>query len=374
MHSRIPVNAPIAAIDPIMDEITTKVARIVQSGWWINGVEVSSFEDGFAAYCDVPHCAGVGNGTDGLELALRSIGAEGAEVITVANAGGYTTAACRLVGARPVYIDVTSDRLVMDVEAVAAALTDDTRAVVATHLYGNTVDIGRLREELALAGHDDVMIIEDGSQAHGARLPDGRRVGSAGDISVFSFYPTKNLGALGDAGAVVTRHSWIHDRLVALKQYGWTARYESTVPKGRNSRMDEIQAGVLNVKLPHLDAWNEERRRIVRVYQAALPPHIQMVTDTNGAAHLAVVRHPHRKVLAAHLDHLGIGTGVHFPVLDPEQPSQVDLPSTRLDLPESELACVEILTIPAYPGMPSDSIERVAAGLASFSSDQEGTT
>jgi dTDP-4-amino-4,6-dideoxygalactose transaminase len=343
------------------------VAKVIDSGWWLGGDETRLFEEEWAEFCEVPFCLGVANGTDGLELALRVIGAAEHEIVTVANAGGYTTTACRLVGAHPSYVDVDPGTLTMDVDAAVAAVQPQTKAIVATHLFGNVVDVDALRSQLAAIDRSDVVIIEDGSQAHGAALR-GRRVGSLGDLAVFSFYPTKNLGALGDAGAVVCHDGAFHERLVALHQYGWTERYRSQFAFGRNSRMDELQAAVLRVKLPLLDEWNAERRRIGELYATAvMGSEVRLVSDTSvGVVHLAVVRSSQRDQLREHLADAAIATGVHFPILDPDQPSQSDLPSSDDGLTRSRAALEEILTLPCFPGMLDEEKDRVAEALSSF--------
>jgi dTDP-4-amino-4,6-dideoxygalactose transaminase len=232
------------------------------------------------------------------------------------------------------------------------------------------VDIVALRAALAESGRADVIIIEDASQAHGARLGDVP-TGSLGDIAVFSFYPTKNLGALGDAGAVLCRDPALFDRLKALHQYGWAERYLSTVSYGRNSRIDEIQAAVLRIKLPLLAGWNHERRLIADAYSGALRgSEVQSVNDLNddSVVHLAILRAPNRQALQQHLSALGIQWGVHFPVLDCDQESQRDLPYQSDDLVESRGALIEIITVPCFPGMSDSEVDRVSSALSSFGS------
>lgn len=370
MSLSVPVSAPARSLDPLSHALRGAIQRVVDSGRWLKGMETAAFEEEFAEYCGAGLCLGVGNGTDGLELALRAASAAGREVVTVANAGGYTTTACRLVGATPVYVDVDDARLTMNIEAAVNAVGPNTRVVVATHLYGNVVDVELLTRRLAQKGRSDVLIVEDCSQAHGASVG-GRRVGSLGDMAVFSFYPTKNLGAFGDAGAVVCRDAGLHDELAALHQYGWTSRYRSTVPYGRNSRMDEVQAAVLRVKLPHLDEWNDERRRIVGVYGSAISgTDLRLATDhtDGGVAHLAVFRCEARDDLRNHLASLAIGSDVHYPVLDCDQESQRGLHVRRETLSCSESARDEIVTLPCFPGMMDAELAQVVDGLASFTS------
>lgn len=365
---RVHVNVPSRRLAPFLDEVTERVGAVVRSGMWLNGTETATFQEAFSAYCGVPHCLGVGNGTDGLELALTAAGTRGGEVITVANAGGYTTTACRIVGATPVYVDVLRDTLLLDPNGLDATLSPDTRAIVVTHLFGNVADTQAVRKALASAGRNDVVVIEDCSQAHGAAL-NGHAVGGDGDISVFSFYPTKNLGGLGDAGAVLSRDPTVQAQLAALHQYGWTSRYDSTVPFGRNSRMDEIQAAVLNLALPYLDAWNDQRRAIVRRYADATAGsglHWVTETDGGGVAHLAVLRTRSRERLRRHLDAAGIDSDVHYPKLDFEQTSQIGLPARRGSLVNTMEARDEITTVPCFPGMANDEVERVADALNSY--------
>ncbi len=366
--SRIRVSVPGRHLRPLLGEVSERIDAVVRSGRWLKGPETGAFQTTFASYCEVDYCLGVGNGTDGLELALSAAGARGGEVITVANAGGYTTTACRIVGATPVYVDVLEESLVLDPTTVEPMLGPQTRAVVVTHLFGNLADTAAIRGILAAAGRSDVLIIEDGSQAHGATL-NGRKVGSNGDMSVFSFYPTKNLGALGDGGAVLCRNAHTAEHIEALHQYGWTSRYESSIPYGRNSRMDEIQAAVLNVKMPYLDEWNAERRSIVRRYsQAIRGSGLKMVTESHdgAVAHLAIVRTADAARLRNHLDTAGIDTDVHYPRLDFEQPSQSGLPDRRGALINSVAARGEIVTVPCFPGMTDGEVDRVAEALASF--------
>lgn len=365
---RVSINVPSRRLTPFLSELTEGIEAVVRSGMWLNGTETATFQKAFSVYCGVPHCLGVGNGTDGLELALTAAGTRGGEVITVANAGGYTSTACRIVGATPVYVDVLSDTLVLDPNGLDAMLGPDTRAIVVTHLFGNVADTQAVCNALTSAGRDDVVVIEDCSQAHGATL-NGHAVGGDGDIAVFSFYPTKNLGGLGDAGAVLSRDPTTQAKLAALHQYGWTSRYDSTVPFGRNSRIDEIQAAVLNLALPHLDAWNEQRRAIVRRYaDAATGSGLRLVTDVDdgGVAHLAVLRTRSRERLRHHLDAVGIDSDVHYPKLDFEQRSENGLPARRGSLINSLAARDQIVTIPCFPGMTNDEVERVTDALNSY--------
>jgi dTDP-4-amino-4,6-dideoxygalactose transaminase len=280
-------------------------------------------------------------------------------VLTVANAGGYATTAIRATGATPAYVDVDADLLGMDPAPLAHAITPRTRAIVVTHLYGRLAHIDAIAR---LAQERDVPLIEDCAQAHGASL-DGRKAGTFGAVGCYSFYPTKNLGALGDAGALVTSDPALAARIAELRTYGWRSKYRVATPGGMNSRMDELQAAVLRVKLPHLDAWNARRREIALRYAAAIEnPLIELPPTLPGSddvVHLYVVRTEQRDALRAHLGAVGIATDVHYPVPDHRQPGWADAKPPRL--PHTERACDEVLTLPCYPELKEAEIAAVAA-------------
>lgn len=299
--------------------IEPSVSNVMASGWWISGAAGKRFASDFAEFVGVQHCIPVANGTDALEIALRIVGCPGQEVITVANAGGYASTASRLVGLKPVYADIDRDTLLLSIASAVSKLTNRTAAVVATHLYGSVVDVPALRMAMNAAGFSSVPIIEDCAQAHGALL-NGVRAGSMGDISTFSFYPTKNLGALGDAGAVLTSSDNVAKAARLLHQYGWTAKYRIAVKSARNSRMDEIQAAVLSALLPSLSEMNDEKESIRSRYRSALPPQIQLCASPEGSvAHLVVALTEQRDELRKFLDSKGVATDVHYPVLDCDQ-------------------------------------------------------
>ena len=265
-QDHVPVHDPGRQVAAMATELEAAAQRVMRSGWYVDGAEVGAFEREFRSYCGQNHCIAVANGTDALELALRAVGCRaGHEVVTVANAGMYATTACLQVGATPVFADIDPDTLLISPASVAKALSPQTIAVVVTHLYGKVADVPAVAE--VLAGRR-VAILEDCAQAHGARVS-GRLAGTLGDIAAFSFYPTKNLGALGDGGAVLTGRSDLAERVRLLRQYGWERRFVSRVPYGRNSRMDELQASFLRAKLPKLDAWNARRRSVVERYRGA---------------------------------------------------------------------------------------------------------
>ncbi|WP_136526187.1 DegT/DnrJ/EryC1/StrS family aminotransferase [Geomonas ferrireducens] len=360
----VPLQAPLRQYQQLATEIDTAVQSALSSGRWLFGTSVDQFEKSFAAYCCVPFVITVANGTDALEISLIAAGAKEREVITVANAGGYTTTACRIIGAIPVYVDIDPETLLMSPQHALAAVTKDTAALVVTHLYGRMAEVGAFRAGLAAMGREDVVIIEDCAQAHGALL-NGKRAGSCGDLATFSFYPTKNLGAMGDGGAIACHAPDIAAKIRALSQYGWSQRYCSTVPHGRNSRMDEIQAAILLSKLPHLDNWNERRRRIVHRYRAAASAAFNSwYTDSPAfVAHLAVCRHRQRDHVRALFSEAGVATDVHYPTLDCDQPSQQGLPMVVHDLHESRAASREIFTLPCFPEMTEDEISLVVSAL-----------
>jgi len=345
---------------PLRTRLDAAIARVQDRGWYILGPEVEAFEREFAAYCGATECVAVGNGTDALELALRALAiGRGDAVATVANAGMYGTSAIRAAGATPRYVEIDAATLLMDPTALAAALAPRTRAVIVTHLYGRLADIDALA---GVAQQRGVALIEDCAQAHGARRGE-RKAGTFGTLGCFSFYPTKNLGALGDAGAVVTSDRDLAAKLRALRTYGWGAKYHCTMAGGMNSRMDELQAAVLRVKLPHLDGWNRRRREIAARYAGAIAhPGIALpraVGEGADVAHLYVVRTRQRESLRAHLAAAGVATDIHYPVPDHLQPGGRAAPPKRL--PDTEQACAEVLSLPCYPELTDAEIDAVAA-------------
>lgn len=340
--------------------------EVLDSQRYILGPQVQAFERAFAAYVGVAHAVGVANGTDALELALRALGiGPGQRVVTVANAGFYGSTAIRMVGATPVYVDVDEATLTLSPAALRQVLaTQAVGAVIVTHLYGQLADMAAIA---ALCQQAGVALIEDCAQAHGARR-DGRCAGAWGEIGCFSFYPTKNLGALGDGGALVTDDAALAERLRSLRQYGWRAKYEVVLPDGCNSRLDELQAAVLGAKLPRLDAANAERRAIAVRYQRAfadLPLRLPASTGEDHVMHLYVVRTARRAALRAHLAAAGVATDIHYPIADHLQPllvAEAEPPA----LPASEAACAEVLTLPCFPGLGDEQVQRVIDAVRGF--------
>lgn len=339
--------------------ILAAVQRVLQSGWFVLGPEVRQFEAAFAAWVGVPHCVGVANGTDAIELGLRALGVgAGDRVATVANAGGYCTTALAAIGATPEFMDVDAGTCNVGLAEVERALHNGVRAVVVTHLYGLAVaDIAAIRDLCLMRG---TPLFEDCAQAHGAAVG-GVRVGSFGDAAAFSFYPTKNLGALGDAGAVTTASSAVQEALLRLRQYGWQGKYRVEQGGGSNSRLDELQAAILSTFLPHLDAANARRLQVAGALRAGIAQPGVRLPSWEGAeyvAHLFVVRTPRRDALRQHLAAREIACDVHYPVPDHRQPVFADR-FAAVSLPQTERLAREVLTLPCYPEMTDGDVRRV---------------
>jgi dTDP-4-amino-4,6-dideoxygalactose transaminase len=345
------------------DEINEAVARVLESGWFILGQEVEAFEEEFAAYCGLSHGIGVGSGTEALHLALLACGAgPGDEVMTVPHTAVATVAAIELTGARPVFVDIDPASYTIAPDHLESRITARTRAVVPVHLYGQAADLDPILE---IAQRHGLAVVEDCAQAHGTEYK-GRRVGSFGHVACFSFYPTKNLGAYGDGGMVVTDDGALAQKVRLLRQYGWEKRYVSSL-RGLNSRLDELQAAILRVKLRHLDEWNKARRARARLYD-------QLLAGSGVATpaemdygrhiyHLYVIRCPHRahrddleSYLAAH----GVGTGIHYPVPIHLQEAYCDLGYRRGDFPVTEACADEILSLPMYPELREDEVKEIS--------------
>ena len=360
----IPFNdlAPVHRL--LAEPLQAAVKRVIERGWFILGPEVEAFEHEFAAYHQVDHAVAVANGTDAIELALRAagIGADD-EVITVAHTAVATVAAIERTGAQPVLVDIDPISYTMSPAAAEAAITPRTRAILPVHLYGHPADLSAFS---ALAKKYHLLLIEDCAQAHGARYQD-RLVGTFGDLAAFSFYPTKNLGADGDAGAVITRDADLAAKLRRLRNYGQSSRYVHD-ERGSNSRMDEMQAAILRVKLPLLNEYNALRRRFADLYTAQLRRVITpaVPSDLYHVYHLYVIRHPQRDKLIEHLKTAGIGTLIHYPVPVHLQKAYANLGYRRGDLPTTEQISDEIVSLPLYIGLSEDDIRYVADSVNDF--------
>jgi dTDP-4-amino-4,6-dideoxygalactose transaminase len=343
--------------------IDSAVSRVLDRAWLVSGPEVAAFEEEFARYVGVQYCRSLANGTDALELGLRAVGVcTGDRVATVANAGFYTSTAVLAIGAEPFYLDVDPDTQLVSVAEIERAIAAGVRAVVATHLYGRGITaIARIAEICRGAG---VALLEDCAQAHGARI-DGQMAGSFGDIGCFSFYPTKNLGALGDGGALVTRDEQLAHRAGQFRQYGWSSKYHVELPGARNSRLDEVQAAILRGFLPLLDGWNMRRRQIAIQYSEGIQhPRVALhtIAGEQDVAHLYIVRTKDRQALQAHLKSADIASDVHYPVPDHRQSAlKSRFPDVRL--PHTEMLAQEILTLPCYPEMTDADVARVIQSI-----------
>jgi dTDP-4-amino-4,6-dideoxygalactose transaminase len=338
------------------------IERVVARGWYVLGPEVEAFESEFAAAMGAASSVGVGNGTDAIALILRALGiGPGDEVITTPLSAAYSALAIVMAGARPVFADIDPERLTLDPEQVARAIGPRTRAILPVHLYGQAADmeaIGRL------ASRHNLAVVEDCCQAHLA-TSGGRPVGTIGIAGAFSFYPTKNLGALGDGGAVVTSDRALADRVKRLRNGGQTDRYHH-VEAGVNSRLDEMQAAVLRARLPFLRGWTARRRALAARYRSALAAASATIEmpremDAGHVYHLFVVRAKARADLQARLAADGIETLIHYPIPIPRQPALAD--TRPADCPIANRACEEILSLPLHPGLSDEDADAVAAAI-----------
>ena len=344
-------------------ELDAAYARVMDSGRFILGPEVEAFEREFARYVGAAHAVGVASGTDALHLALRAVGVgTGDEVVTVAHTAIATVAAIEMAGAVPVFVDVDPVHFTLDPARVEAALSARTRAIVPVHLYGQPADMQPLLE---LSRSRGIPIVEDCAQSHGARWR-GTATGALGAAGCFSFYPTKNLGALGDGGMVVTSVAPVAERLRHLREYGWVQRYVSDTA-GFNSRLDELQAALLRVGLAHLEADNAERRELAALYhlelQGASVIRPTARADAHHVYHQYVIRSSHRDALRASLRERGVDTLVHYPVPAHLQPAYQGRLRAPGGLAHTEAAAREVLSLPLYPGLTPDEVRTVAAAI-----------
>lgn len=364
----VPQSDPKASYLEHQREIDEAIRQTLESGWYILGQQVSAFEEEFADFLGAAHCIGVANGTDALTLALRACGiGAGDAVITVSHTAVATVAAIELAGAVPLLVDIDPETFTISPQAIENAINKyqgKTRleAIIAVHLYGHPAEMRAIAE---LARRFDLRVIEDCAQAHGSKIG-GQRVGTFGDIAAFSFYPTKNLGALGDGGAVVTNDAALAKRVRLLREYGWRERYVSEIA-GMNSRLDELQAAILRVKLKHLDEENERRRQIAQIYHECLPAaSLQLPirrADVSHVYHQYVVRTGERDRLKKRLKEQGIGTLIHYPVPIHLQPAYRNRVQLGGGLPETELAACEVLSLPMYPQLGDERVERICAAI-----------
>ena len=351
-------------------EIEAAVKGVLESGCYILGNEVSSFEDEFAYYLRVAHAVGVNSGTDALELALRACGVGcGDFVVTVSHTAVATVAAIVRANAQPVFADIDPQSLAIDPQHLEDLLEKwkgpRPKAIIPVHLYGQPVDMLSILE---IARRYGLFVVEDCAQAHGAAI-NGRKVGAWGDLGCFSLYPTKNLGALGDGGIVVTNDDKLFEQVVLLREYGWQTRYVSKI-RGTNSRLDEIQAAILRVKLRYLDDENERRRMIAKVYTKSLfgsgltlP---KLIRGTVPVFHQYVIRSKERNALQAKLKEQGIGTAIHYPVPIHKHEAYCDRIFSPLPLIHTEKVVSQILSLPMYPELMDREVERVIRAILMF--------
>jgi len=345
---------------PVVD---AAIRRVIDSGWYVLGPEVEAFEQAFAEACHASHAIGVGTGTDAIAIILRGLGiGAGDEVITTPLSAAYTALACMMVGARPVFADLDPARLTLDPAAVEAQVTPRTKAILPVHLYGQPAD---MRAIMAIASRHQLAVVEDCCQAHLATC-DGQPVGSFGVAAAYSFYPTKNLGALGDGGAITTSDAALAAKVKRLRNGGQADRYHHA-EMGVNSRLDEIQAAILSARLPYLARWTNARREVAGQYRrllAGAPVDVPPECDSGHVYHLLPILSPSRDRLQAWLRDLGIETLIHYPVPIPRQPA---LASEHPEAcPVADRVCSRILSVPLYPGIPESEVEQVVNAIFRF--------
>jgi len=350
----------------IKEEILAEISKVLDGMQLFLGKNVQTFESHFAAYCGTEYAIGVGSGTDALHLALLACGiGPGDEVITVSNTFFATVEAIALVGARPVFVDIDPDTYNIDPSQIEEALTSRTRAIIPVHLYGQPADMDPILE---IAKSHKIKVIEDACQAHGAEYK-GRRTGSLGDAGCFSFYFTKNLGAYGEAGIITTSDPDIAKECRLLRDHGQDPKYYHSL-FGVNDRLDEIQAAVLNVKLPHLDEWTESRRNIAQTYNAGLPKSIVKPQEKEWAKHvyhLYVIRTPDRDELRAWLETKGVSSGMHYPIPIHLQEAWRNYGGGDFSLPITEKVVREILSLPMYPELSAEEVDYICNCIQDFS-------
>jgi dTDP-4-amino-4,6-dideoxygalactose transaminase len=353
--------------DSIREEINTAMQRVLDSGWYVLGNEVSAFEKEFAEFVGIRYCAGVASGTEAIQLALMAAGiGPGDEVIVPANTCMPSIVGIRSAGAQPVLADVNPESFTVSPTEIEKAVTSKSKAILPVHLYGHPCDMDPIN---AIAKAHDLLVVEDCAQAHGARYK-GQLCGTLGDLAAFSFYPSKNLGAIGDGGAVVTQSEEYFESLTKLRNYGQTDRYtHHTI--GINSRLDELQAAILRTKLKHLGEWHDLRRKWADLYTQSLSSSgLALPTEASYAEHcyhLYVIRHGERDRLKEFLSEQGIGTQIHYPIPIHQQPVWESLGLESHRYPQTEQISKEILSLPLQPLIPKENILKVIDAIQNFS-------
>jgi dTDP-4-amino-4,6-dideoxygalactose transaminase len=357
-----------AQYQSIKPQIDAAIAAIIDDTAFIGGPAVKEFEEAFARYCGVSHCVGVANGTDAIYLALRALGVgAGDEVITVANSFIATSEAIKMAGAQVVFVDMDPRTYLIDVNRIEEKITGRTKAIIPVHLYGQPADMDPI---LAIARRHKLKVIGDAAQAHGS-LYRGRPIATLADVTCYSFYPGKNLGAYGDAGALVTNDEQLAAAARMVANHGRTKKYDHDF-EGVNSRLDGLQAAVLNVKLRHIEKWTEQRRQAAAWYNEALlgsgvttPVELD---DVRAVYHLYIVRVPNgrREALQEFLKNEGISTGIHYPIALPYLNAYKHLGHTAADFPEALAASTEIVSLPMYPEITREQVQYVAAKIREY--------
>jgi dTDP-4-amino-4,6-dideoxygalactose transaminase len=366
----IPLVDLAAQYKSIKEEIDEAISDVIASSAFVGGRYVEAFEKSFASFCSARHCISVGNGTDALFIALKMLGVgPGDEVITAANSFIATSEAITLTGAKVVFVDINPDTYNIDVSKIEAKVNGNTKAIIPVHLYGQPADMAPIAE---IAKEYGLKVVEDAAQAHGARY-NGHPVGTLGDVACFSFYPGKNLGAYGDGGAIITNSDELALKARMFANHGRVEKYNHEV-EGVNSRLDGLQAAVLDVKLRHLPEWNEARRRNARLYGdhlkdagLTLP---QEINDVEPVYHLYVVRvrAADRQSLQDFLKRNGISTGIHYPIALPNLKAYSYLNHSDSDFPEATAASQEILSLPMFPELEEPQIAYIAQRIQAFRS------
>lgn len=351
----------------IQNELNQAAEKVLERQWFIGGIEDTRFEDMFATYCETKYCVGVGNGLDAIRLILLAYGiGEGDEVIIPANTFIATAFAVQQVKATPVFVDADEKTFLINERKIEEKITNKTKAIIVVHLYGRAVDVTTV---LRLADKYSLKVIEDAAQAHGAKMQ-GRKVGSLGDAAAFSFYPGKNLGALGDAGAVVTNDATVAERVRAYGNYGSNEKYNH-IYQGCNSRLDELQAAFLSVKLPYLDAWNEERKKIADFYSKEMKnKKVKLPSMPNDrdehVFHIFPVMVANRDDFIRYMSKCGIETNVHYPKAIMDQEAYKNEVENSTDYPVTRRICEEEVSLPLYPGMTEEQIQKVVDSINKY--------
>lgn len=351
---------------PLRREFEKRFSEILEREWYIQGDEDVKFEKEFAEFCGTKYCVGVGNGLDAIRVILQAYGiGNGDEVIVPAHTFIATVLAVSYVGATPVFVDADENSWNIDVNKIEEKITDKTKAIIAVHLYGRVVEMQPVKE---LAAKYNLKVIEDSAQGHGV-IYQGKKAGSLGDAAAFSFYPGKNLGALGDAGAVTTNDKKLADKIRAICTYGSFRKYDHQL-KGCNSRMDEIQAAMLSVKLKYLNKWNEARKEIAEKYNTGINNKLIVLPDIEDrdshVFHIYPVLCKHRERFIDYLKQLGISTNIHYPIPIPKQGAYTEMDIDMKDYPVTERICAEEVSIPLYPGMKEEEVSYVIQAVNKY--------